>query len=606
MTSWKDVIYIVGGDAKWETVGTFIYDIQNDLWSFGPDLIETRIYHSCNVADGAIYVIGGTEGGYHVVHATIEKWDFLNDPEGTDGFKYLNGATLNPGRHRHRSLSIGDGRILITGGRAGPWGSSYDLDNVDVLYTRGNDAPRIESLTSLFFGARMLHMVLQIDNYFMVMGGYNGGNVKYTVWEVTNTLPTSMPTQRPTTNPTTAKPTKDPTIEPTVDPTYDPTMDPTVNPTNYPTRPSVDPTVNPTNEPSSPTTHNPTEDPTDKQLSDSETDSAGGNADTNSDSGLMMILIVVGSVVLVICIIILVYYLRCRNRNAIVIKNPMVVLIAIGEYEKDENDCDQELMDSEFQDLPVNIDVGNLVQLFDADAYNYAIHRSHQDNKQFRLKWKEQELIDFLKEKAAFFDSNVDKFDGLMVVISCHGLRDYVCTSDYKLIEKLAIHRLFSLNYPKVRELPRIFIYDCCDGDNDYGKGINSMTDTGKGREIKYTKMNLDDTETGDIEMGKNFRAEHIEKQNEAIWERGTKNPDYLLVEINAANPGFESKMSKTKGSYMISKFVEKMMKNLNDNNPRFIHQIFDDIQEELQKKQQTKNTYNNGAMYCVLKKNAN
>ena len=77
-------------------------------------------------------------------------------------------------------------------------------------------------------------------------------------------------------------------------------------------------------------------------------------------------------------------------------------------------------------------------------------------------------------------------------------------------------------------------------------------------------------------------------------------------MEIHAANPGFESKMHKTNGSFMISKFVEKMMNDLNDNKPRFIHQIFDEIQDELQSKQQTKNTYSNGTRYCMLNKNVN
>ena len=40
-------------------------------------------------------------------------------------------------------------------------------------------------------------------------------------------------------------------------------------------------------------------------------------------------------------------------------------------------------------------------------------------------------------------------------------------TSDYKLINKDTIHRIFSVDHPSLRHIPGIFIYDCCDGSND-------------------------------------------------------------------------------------------------------------------------------------------
>ncbi len=65
--------------------------------------------------------------------------------------------------------------------------------------------------------------------------------------------------------------------------------------------------------------------------------------------------------------------------------------------------------------------------------------------------------IEELKKKAKDFDPN--KYDGLIVAISCHGLNSNICTSDYKLIEKAAIHRIFTSEYPKVREVPRFDQY---------------------------------------------------------------------------------------------------------------------------------------------------
>ena len=94
------------------------------------------------------------------------------------------------------------------------------------------------------------------------------------------------------------------------------------------------------------------------------------------------------------------------------------------------------------------------------------------------------------------------------------------------------------------------------------------------------------------------------QNQDDAIWAHGTKNPDYKLVEINAANAGFKSKLNDD-GSYMIYGFVEEMINDLNKRGKdrRFLYEIFDKIQHELEKngKQQTKNVYNNGTRYIKL-----
>ena len=66
---------------------------------------------------------------------------------------------------------------------------------------------------------------------------------------------------------------------------------------------------------------------------------------------------------------------------------------------------------------------------------------------------------------------------------------------------------------------------------------------------------------------------------------------------INAANDGFQSKMNTATGSYVITRFVKGVRKNVFEgNNKRFLHEILDDIQENLHDlgKQLMVKTYNN------------
>eukprot|EP01084_Bolivina_argentea_P043330 79840_1 len=212
MTSFANKLYIIGGEGFFNYYGSYIYDIINNEWSYGAEIIEYRESHSCNIIDGVIYVIGGY--GIQDTIASIEKWDFINNAN-IDSFEGIY-PILNPGRYRHRSINIGNGRILITGG----WskhenGDSILLDNVDVLHTR-NSISYIESLSPLT-QSRGSHLLLQINDYFMVIGGNGGGDIRYyNNWENTNIVPTAMPTNRPTTGkPTIATqyPTKSPSIK---------------------------------------------------------------------------------------------------------------------------------------------------------------------------------------------------------------------------------------------------------------------------------------------------------------------------------------------------------------------------------------------------------
>ena len=82
---------------------------------------------------------------------------------------------------------------------------------------------------------------------------------------------------------------------------------------------------------------------------------------------------------------------------------------------------------------------------------------------------------------------------------------------------------------------------------------------------------------------------------------------DFKLVVINAANDGFQSKMNTATGSYVITRFVKKIRKNVFEgHNKRFLHEILDDIQENLHDlgKQLMVKTYNNKTEWIKFVKN--
>eukprot|EP01084_Bolivina_argentea_P123873 219506_1 len=325
---------------------------------------------------------------------------------------------------------------------------------------------------------------------------------------------------------------------------------------------------------------------------------------TNSFSMLEIILIAGGSM---LCICVIVLFIRISKNEKIskslsskkyVMKNAMVLLIGIGSYDDDVDSTDEQLENSYLANLDVDLDIKNLYRLFGDNYLNYTIYPNYNLEEQaVKINWTQAEVINFLTEKASLLENNLPFFDGLIVVISCHGLNDHICTSDYRMIHKTAIHRIFSVNHTSSREIPRIFIYDCCNGTYQYGKGISV-------KEIH--KSTAEKSETDD--QPKSYTTAHIQQRFSRIWDYNTRNPDHKLVEIHSSNTDFQAKMNNDIGSYMLYEFVTKVIDDLDNNKNQYIHQIFDDIQNELENrgKQLTTNTYNNNTGYIKFKPNKN
>eukprot|EP01084_Bolivina_argentea_P191944 329608_1 len=158
----------------------------------------------------------------------------------------------------------------------------------------------------------------------------------------------------------------------------------------------------------------------------------------------IVIIIIIIVVFICLCILLLCCFLRlgrkykklqreitgltCKTQD---ISNALVVIIAIGNYENDQNVVAPDIEDGYLGDIPVQKDVENLKALF--NMLNYKVIP-----KTLKMNWKELELITYLKTQIAkelFDQDNELKYDGLIVCISCHGMEKNIITSDYRTIE---------------------------------------------------------------------------------------------------------------------------------------------------------------------------
>ena len=324
---------------------------------------------------------------------------------------------------------------------------------------------------------------------------------------------------------------------------------------------------------------------------------------------IMVILVSIGTFIIFISIMISIYFYRTKKQKehreklerskTIFISNPMVIVIAIGIYDSlpktSEIDGDEI---NDLCDLNVDIDIKNLYKIFN-HHFGYKINPNYNLNEKQTLKlhWNENELVQFFENKAKELNECVINgvYDGLIVVISSHGIKHHIITSDWKKMEKIAIHRMFSVPYSSSRLIPRIFIYDCCDGQFEQTRSP-SPTPT------SFDDENNDD----DNDKPKGYGLNEINLSTPTPWTRNDVNPDYRLCTIYAANPGFQAKMNNDNGSYLVYGLINKLMDNNHDN--KFFGEILDELQHDLhsQGKQQIINVFNNNTRFIKFKINDN
>eukprot|EP01084_Bolivina_argentea_P209655 357077_1 len=315
----------------------------------------------------------------------------------------------------------------------------------------------------------------------------------------------------------------------------------------------------------------------------------------------LFIIGVIGISSLIIIFICLCVIIRCilpkndrqdyqQINNGEHISNALAVVITIAHYDHSYNvtniNPDPELENAFLQDIPVEKDSESLKKLF--DVLNYTVIPCKN-----KFNWTEKEIITYLKEdvvKELFSDDNNLKYDGLIVCLSCHGEENKIITSDYCAIEKSVIHRIISINKPMVREIPRIFIYDSCEGSSE---------------RIYYRQSTIGTTDIETVDKGKGVSLNQISTGTE--WTHSTKNPDYKLAQIHASNPGFQAKCNSLFGSYLIFEFVQKMMNNVENNINEPLITICEEIQNKLHDsgKQQIYFIFNNNTSNLHLIKNS-
>ncbi len=242
-------------------------------------------------------------------------------------------------------------------------------------------------------------------------------------------------------------------------------------------------------------------------------------------------------------VIIFIIYRRNQEKDAINVQNPMIISLAIGEYPEDPPAPEFEGYVPHLHS--VDLDIINSLQLFQTKL-NYKCFPEYNNPDRPKIEWNKQELMDFLNERAEALAKNVfdpnnpkrDGWDGLICTISCHGMNNNIITSDYGLVSKDKIHRIFSApSYAVSREIPRVFMFDCCDG-NEERKGIKK-----KSGDAIQDISNDEEEKISLIDKNKGIDSDSDESALE-LWDQFTNNPDHRLAVLHAANLDFQSKMN--------------------------------------------------------------
>eukprot|EP01084_Bolivina_argentea_P257791 434412_1 len=129
--------------------------------------------------------------------------------------------------------------------------------------------------------------------------------------------------------------------------------------------------------------------------------------------------------------------MKNMDSKSTTLKNPMCVLLGIGKYEECPENAD---FKGYVNNLAVDIDIKNLLSLF-KDKLKYDVFPKYDIINKPKIDWTQAEIINLLQHQAEIFSANVESnednnndnkinFDGLIVVVSGHGMKNKLITSD--------------------------------------------------------------------------------------------------------------------------------------------------------------------------------
>ena len=129
------------------------------------------------------------------------------------------------------------------------------------------------------------------------------------------------------------------------------------------------------------------------------------------------------------------------------ITNPLIIAISIGLFKEKPTRKDTENIGAgqELDTLNVHWDIININKMCKQLNYKlypdnlYEFDDNNIEDSSIETYWTQQQIEKLLHEKAKYLHNNIHcgmKYDCLFVIISSHGMKDYIITSDYQRITK--------------------------------------------------------------------------------------------------------------------------------------------------------------------------
>ena len=399
--------------------------------------------------------------------------------------------------------------------------------------------------------------------------------------------PTIQPTWEPTADPTmdptkptsapTFDPTLDPTSEPSTEPTFVPTANPTTEPTNFPTTTPTTPTFEPTSEPTMEPTFQPTLHPVIPE------------ATFNQNIDRMNLIIIASIVGLFLVVILILCMIRMHGQKTIRSKDnkyrpligasrdpevsltskilpvskPKIVPICIGKYEDESSE--EAVVFPDLDGVKYDLEkIEKLAECFENFDQNLACFKS-------TLSWSKDELIEYLRAQSRDFVDNLGSYDCLLLFISSHGIREYIITSDLWYVELEVVYFIFSQDNT-MRDIPRIFIIDCCRGYEE-NKGLYIYNEDNK------QSPNLDDgnkyytlSDYRDEDDGGGI----MNDDGEYFGEHRCR----MKVELQATPNCHIAKSNTKQGSHFTIKLIDEMINNYRT---KTLSEMYDDTERILE-----------------------